>query len=274
MAAKDRGAATVEIAFQAVTDRFVQQDARPAGAEHHRQHPRRGGDRREVNQRHAHRFFRPGIGPHFALLRGEEIVIAKTPAAAAAAALAFAVLFHQYADREAHQRTNVRGQSAVGGGHQNQFIDAAQAGRNLLHTLIRRASDFVDPAENIQLLFPAHTLQRVDAGIEGAVLYGAEGLYFAIAGLAHNGPRRLGALLQRQLADLVSVGKARFFAADGAHAYALVDIVRPIFNDAVFQNPGFVIARLKIEIAVIEAALGQLTKNGKQVLMIQAICRQ
>ncbi len=34
------------------------------------------------------------------------------------------------------------------------------------------------------------------------------------------------------------------------------------------------IARLKIEIAVIEAALGQLTKNGKQVLMIQAICRQ
>ena len=106
------------------------------------------------------------------------------------------------------------------------------------------------------------------------MLYGAEGLHFAIAGVAHNGPRRLGALLQRQFADLIGVGKARFFAADGAHAYALVDIVRPIFNDTVFQNPGFVIARLKIEIAVIEAALGQLTKNGKQVLMIQAICRQ
>ncbi|SQC14539.1 Uncharacterised protein [Klebsiella pneumoniae] len=68
------------------------------------------------------------------------------------------------------------------------------------------------------------------------MLYGAEGLHFAIAGVAHNGPRRLGALLQRQFADLIGVGKARFFAADGAHAYALVDIVRPIFNDAVFQN--------------------------------------
>lgn len=62
MAAKDRGATPVEIAFQPMADRFMQQDARPAGAEHHWQHPRRGGDRREVDQRHAHRFFRPGIG--------------------------------------------------------------------------------------------------------------------------------------------------------------------------------------------------------------------
>lgn len=42
------------------------------------------------------------------------------------------------------------------------------------------------------------------------MLYGAEGLHFAIAGVAHNGPRRLGALLQRQFADLIGVGKARF----------------------------------------------------------------
>jgi hypothetical protein len=50
---------------------------------------------------------------------------------------------------------------------------------------------------------------------------------------------------------LVGISKTRFLAADRANADALVDIVRTIFNDAVFQNPGFVIARLKIEIAVI-----------------------
>ncbi|SAF41912.1 Uncharacterised protein [Enterobacter cloacae] len=35
------------------------------------------------------------------------------------------------------------------------------------------------------------------------------------------------------------------------------------------------IARLEIEIAVVEAAFGQLTKNGEQVLMAQAVrCEQ
>src|SRR3546814_14611050 len=35
-AGKGRGALAVEIAFEAVTDRFVEQQAGPAGAEHHR----------------------------------------------------------------------------------------------------------------------------------------------------------------------------------------------------------------------------------------------
>src|SRR3546814_18009545 len=35
-AGKGRGALAVEIAFEAVTDRFVEQHAGPAGAEHHR----------------------------------------------------------------------------------------------------------------------------------------------------------------------------------------------------------------------------------------------
>ncbi len=41
------------------------------------------------------------------------------------------------------------------------------------------------------------------------------------------------------------------------------------------KTRGFVIARLEIEIAVVEAAFGQLTKNGEQVLMAQAVrCEQ
>lgn len=59
---------------------------------------------------------------------GEEIVITKTPATAAAAALTLAILFHQHADGKTNQRTNVGGQSAIGGGDRDQLIHPAQAG--------------------------------------------------------------------------------------------------------------------------------------------------
>lgn len=106
------------------------------------------------------------------------------------------------------------------------------------------------------------------------MLYGAEGLHFAIAGVAHNGPRRPGALLQRQFADLIGVGKARFSPLTARTPTPWSILYDPSLMMLSSRTRGFVIARLKIEIAVIEAALGQLTKNGKQVLMIQAICRQ
>ena len=115
-------------------------------------------------------------------------------------------------------------------------------------------------------------MQRIDAGIQRAVFYRPQGTHFAVAAVAHDGTRRLRALFQRQPADLIGISKTRFLAADRTNADALVNVIRTIFNDAVFQNPGFVIARLKIEIAVIQTALGQLAKNGKKILMIQAIC--
>ena len=141
-----------------MADRFMQQDARPAGAEHHRQHPRRGGDCRKVHQRHAHGFFRPGISPHVALLGGEEIVIAKASTAAAAAALTLAILFHQHADRKAHQRANVRGEGAVGGGHQNQLINTGQAGGYFLDAFVGGTGHAINATQNIQFLFAAHAL--------------------------------------------------------------------------------------------------------------------
>ena len=50
-AGEGRGALAVEIAFEAVADRFVEQHAGPAGAEHDRHFAGRRGDRFEVDQR-------------------------------------------------------------------------------------------------------------------------------------------------------------------------------------------------------------------------------
>ena len=56
----------------------------------------------------------------------------------------------------------------------------------------------------------------------------------AIACVTHDGTCRLRALLQRSQAYLVRIGKTGFLTADGAHANALVNVVRTIFDDAVF----------------------------------------
>lgn len=81
--------------------------------------------------------------------------------------------------------------------------------------------------------FAAHALQWVDAGIKRSVLHFTRGFHATVAGITHNGSRRLRALLQRgRLSGLHK--QNRFFAADGAHADALVNVIRTIFNDAVF----------------------------------------
>lgn len=67
----------------------------------------------------------------------------------------------------------------------------------------------------------------------------------AIAAVAHDAAHCLGALLQRIQGDLVCIGKAGFLTANSANSDTLIDIVRAIFDDAVFNHSGFVIAGLK-----------------------------
>ncbi len=78
LAAEYRRFTTVKIALKAMSYRFVQQHARPASAQHNRQRASWGCHCREVNQRHTHRFARPGVSPDVTALIGEEKFIAGT----------------------------------------------------------------------------------------------------------------------------------------------------------------------------------------------------
>ncbi len=158
-----------------MTDRFVQQHARPARAEHHRKHPRRGRYRIQVDQRHAYRFTRPGFGTHFTIFIGKEELIAETAAAAAGATLAFAVIIDLHADRQAHQRAHVRCQRTVGSRHQHQFIDAGKAGGDFLHALIGSTRRIIDAVQQLNFLFTRQALQRVERRVERAVGHRTEG---------------------------------------------------------------------------------------------------
>ncbi|MNI55548.1 hypothetical protein D3C73_1105070 [compost metagenome] len=144
-----------------MTDRFVQQHARPACTQHDRQCACWRGYRGEIHQRHAHGFFRPCIGTDFAVKGGEEIVIAKTTTTAASATFTLTVIFNLHANGQAHQRTNISRQRTVSRRNQNQLINAGQASGHFLHTFVGGTRDLINATQNIQLLFTAHALQRI-----------------------------------------------------------------------------------------------------------------
>ncbi|MNZ80359.1 hypothetical protein D3C78_989890 [compost metagenome] len=77
-------------------------------------------------------------------------------------------------------------------------------------------------------------MQRIDAGVQRGMLYFAQRFDATIPGFTDNSACRLGALLQCRQAYLIGIGKTGFFTAHGANANALIDIIRAIFNDAVF----------------------------------------
>ncbi|MNC06884.1 hypothetical protein D3C75_544100 [compost metagenome] len=149
----------------------MQQNAWPACAKYHREHARWSCDGRKSYQRHAHSFFRPGISANFAINGFKEKFITETTTAAARTALAFAVIFNLNTDRKSYQRANICRQSAVSCRHQNQFIDASQAGRDFLDALICRTSHTINTFQDVELLFTRHALQRICTGIKRAMLH-------------------------------------------------------------------------------------------------------
>ena len=120
-------------------------------------------------------------------------------------------------------------------------------------------------------LFARQALQRIEQRVQRLITDFAQSMRPPVALLAHNAARRLGALLQRIQGDLIGIGEAGLLTADGAHADALIDIVRAILDDAVLDHPGFVIAGLEIEIGVVDTAFCQLTQYPVQVLMTQLV---
>src|SRR5262249_56912600 len=96
-ARKGRHALAVEIAFQAVADRFVQENARPAGAQHDGHRSRRGLDRGELEAGLARRLAREALPA----LVFQEPVEGHTAAAAVRPDLALVSVFRDDGDVEA-----------------------------------------------------------------------------------------------------------------------------------------------------------------------------
>ena len=109
-AGESRGALAVEVAFEAVADRFVEQHARPAGAEHDGHLAGRRGDRFQVHQRLGQR----DVDRPVPLRRLEQPVVEIAPAEAVVAGLAAVAVLGDDLHVEADQRADVVGDEAVG----------------------------------------------------------------------------------------------------------------------------------------------------------------
>ncbi len=152
-----RGALAVEIAFQAVADRFVQQHARPARSEHDRHHASRRIDRLQADQRLAQSL----AGGTLRLAVGEQFGIGIAAAAAGIAGFTTAILLDEDLHVETHQRAYVSRQHAIAARDQHRIDRAGKADDHLLHAMVRSTQEGIDFAQCRNFLFRGHAFDRI-----------------------------------------------------------------------------------------------------------------
>ena len=148
-----------------MTDRFMKQHARPAGAEHDRH--RTGGrvDRVEREQRSANRFPYPEFDTGFARCV-DQLRIGDTTTATGTASLAAAISLCYDGDVETHEGTHVRRQGTVGCKHQHHVMHSGKACTHLSDRGIKTASKPVDPLQKCRLLGIVDARERVGSGVK------------------------------------------------------------------------------------------------------------
>ena len=247
-AARERaGALAIEVAFEAVTDRFVQQDARPAVAEHHRHLARRRIACRQIQERlvdRTHRIFSRN------LIR--EVAVIGATAAARRSLLATAVLFHDDVHRHAHERTHVGGHEAVAARDHDGFVFGRERRHYLHDARIARSGDLLDAFEERHLRRIFQGRQRITPVVQrvrhGRVAQWRDG---GLA-LAPDGPRCARGFFERLQRDVVGVGEGLLLALHGTHAHAAIDIERARLDDAFLEVPALDARILEIQVGEID----------------------
>ena len=246
--------------------RFVQQHARPAGAQHHGHRPGGRVHRFQVDQRLAQGFARELLG----LAAVEKFRVGVAPAEPSIARFAAAVLLHDHLDVHAHQRTYVRGQHAVAARDQHGVHATGQTDRNLLNARIGRTQQFVYDAERFDLGVVVQRIDGIVAGVQRMAAAAYQRMRRMRVAVAGDRPRGAGRAQQRLRIDVVGIGEAGLLAGDGAHADALIDGMRAILDDAVLHRPALAPRMLEVEITEIDARTQQRAEGAMQALLVES----
>ena len=246
-AGEGRRALAVEVAFEPVADRLVEQHAGPAGAEHDLHLARRGGDRFEIGQRLGERDVdRPA--PRRLL---EQAVIEVAPAEPVVAGLAPAILFGDDLHPEPDQRPDVRSDEAVGADDVDHAPARRQRDADLGDARIAGAGGGVDPLAQGDLFGERDEAQR----IVGAV-------HRLVGPLRRRGRSALGRIeqfeggsgaLDRRFADLIGVSESGGFAGDAAQAEARRRMIIGRLQASVVEAECLAGAILEVEFAIVAA---------------------
>ena len=254
---------------------FVQQDAGPAGAEHHAHLAGRGGPGFEIGQRSLDRVIHIGIDLGF-------IKISQAEAAATAARADLPAghtgdfLLGNHRHAQAHQRPHIGCQCAVSTRHQHHVVFAGQAGHDLHNTRVLGLGEFFNPLQQLDFGGAVQGGNRVNVPVKRTAAgdLARRGLDTAGPVGSRDGAHGAGGIEQGGFGNIIRVSKRRFFAADGAHADTLVNAEGARFDNALFQAPAFAAGVLKVKVCVVHAIRRNFAEGAAQMSLAQSERRQ
>ncbi len=254
-------ALAVEVAFEAVADRLVQQDAGPAGAEHDGH--RAGGRVARARLSSAWSTACCGVALEH---RVGEIAVVEAPAAAGVALLAPAVLLDDHGERHAHQRPHVGGEHAVAARDQDRLVLAGERRHHLRDARIARARHALEPLEQRHLAvlgerWPPDRAARTARARRRRRPSGATAdcPWRPIARTAR------AASLERGERDVVGIRERLLVAVHGAHADAAVDVERARLDDAFLEAPALDARVLEIEVGEVDVVRVDRREHARQL---------
>ena len=246
-AGENAGFFAVEIAFQTMSDRFVQQHARPTVAQNdgHLAGRRRTGF--EIGQR----LFHGGINKpmHQVFIEIRQII---TPATARAALLATFALLGNDGNVHAHHRADVRSVFTVQTGDVHHVVFAGQTGHHLHDTRIGGFGQRFNFVQQRDFGSRIKTGNRVNRHMDRLAVGRCRHFDAGFAASRTNHAHGFGRAVDRIDTQAVGVGKSSFIARNGTHAHTLIDLEAARFDDAFFQMPAFIGSALTIDVGIID----------------------
>ena len=230
-ASEGRGFLAVEIAFQAVANRFVQQNAGPAGAKHHIEHASGGWHGIKVDQSYAQRLAQQGL-PVFGLQQPRQPI---PPAAARAPLFAFAMRLDNHRHIHPRHRADIGKTQAFGAQNFDLLQACRKGGRYLHHARIKRASEGVDLFQQVDLHCKCGVSHRIGVAIKFDIGAGRCGCHHPTTS-PHRQPCCLRRADKRGFGYFGGMGIARHFAAHSPQTEPFGRIIAGVLDAAIIQH--------------------------------------
>ena len=239
----------------------MQQDARPAGTQHHSHGPGRRRNRFQI------RLGRPNglLGQPLAPAGGEEAQVL-APAAPGVASLPATVLHQNHRQVHAHQRAGVGSQNSVGSHHQPDVVAGRQAGADFLHPVVHAPRRQIRPLQQGDFVPFSQTGDGVLRPVSRRSGHWPQSAPATLPASPDDGSGRFHGTLQPGPAYVFGVGEAGLLAAQGADAQTPVQGEAAFLHPAFLQGPALGAAMLKENLAQIDGAPAQPTQQGFRLL--------
>ena len=221
----------VVIAFQPMADRFMQQNAGPAGAEHHFHLARRRRHAAQVHQRLAQRLIHAAL-PGFST---QHALIGKAPAGAEAAGLPPITLGHHDRDIEAHQGAQISEALPIRAQDLHRLPFPGDGSHHLHNARVSRAGIGINFLQQGGLGSEIHLRQRIRIGVEPRIGGARRDIQSPAMALAHRLHRSRGAR-KRSIGQFPCMGVACCLTSHGAQAEAAGCIIACGTDAAVIQR--------------------------------------